>query len=34
MNIALQEIIDILELTDEGGIKENYYEVEISNGKE
>lgn len=33
MNIALKEIIDILELTEEGGIKENYYEVEITNGK-
>lgn len=33
MNIALQEIVDILELTEEGGITDNYYEVEISNGK-
>lgn len=32
MGQALKEIIDILELTDEGGITENYYEVEIKHG--
>lgn len=34
MRFALSEIIDIIELTDEGGINGNYYEVEVVNGKD